>query len=117
VLAERAHEYFEHADGNYFMTRVCTVRPDKRQVIPAVTHVDGTARVQAVERETLPLYWKLIKSFGDLTGVPVVLNTSFNVRGQPIVNTPTDAVETFLTTALDALCCGNYLVTRTGEHD
>jgi carbamoyltransferase len=117
VRAERAHEYFEHADGNYFMTRVCTVRPDKREIIPAVTHVDGTARVQAVERETLPLYWKLIKSFGDLTGVPVVLNTSFNVRGQPIVNTPTEAVETFLTTALDALCCGNYLVTRTGEHD
>jgi carbamoyltransferase len=117
VLAERAPEYFEHADGNYFMTRVCAVRADKREIIPAVTHVDGTARVQVVERETLPLYWKLIKSFGDLTGVPVVLNTSFNVRGQPIVNTPQEAVETFLATALDALCCGNYLVTRTGEHD
>jgi carbamoyltransferase len=116
VLAERAHEYFERADGNYFMTRVCAVRADKREIIPAVTHVDGTARVQAVERETLPLYWKLIKTFGDLTGVPVVLNTSFNVRGQPIVNTPTEAVETFLATTLDALCCGNYLVTRTGEH-
>jgi carbamoyltransferase len=117
VLAERAPEYFDNARGNYFMTRVCTVRADKRQVIPAVTHVDGTARVQLVERETLPLYWKLIKTFDELTGVPVVLNTSFNVRGQPIVNTPEEAVETFLSTALDALVCGNCLITRTGEND
>jgi carbamoyltransferase len=117
VLAERAPEYFDDARGNYFMTRVCAVRAEKRQAIPAVTHVDGTARVQTVERETLPLYWKLIKTFDELTGVPVVLNTSFNVRGQPIVNTPQEAVETFLATALDALVCGNYIVTRSGEKD
>ncbi|MDQ3907425.1 MAG: carbamoyltransferase [Acidobacteriota bacterium] len=115
VLAERADEYFERARGNYFMTRVCDVLPDKRNVIPAVTHVDGTARVQTVGREELPLYWRLIKTFGDLTGVPVVLNTSFNVRGQPIVNTPTEAVDTFLSTALDALVCGGYVVTRPNE--
>jgi carbamoyltransferase len=112
VLAERALEYFEHARGNFFMTRVCDVRPEKRQMIPAVTHVDGTARVQTVERETLPLYWKLIARFDELTGVPVILNTSFNVRGQPIVNTPHEAVETFLRTSLDALICGDYLVAR-----
>ncbi|MDT7541204.1 MAG: carbamoyltransferase [Acidobacteriota bacterium] len=117
VLAERAPEYFDDARGNYFMTRVCPVRADKREVIPAVTHVDGTARVQTVERETSPLYWKLIKIFSELTSVPVVLNTSFNVKGQPIVNTPSEAVETFLATALDALVCGNYLITRNGESD
>jgi carbamoyltransferase len=112
VLAERADEYFERARGNHFMTRVCGVRPDRRRAIPAVTHVDGTARVQTVERDVLPLYWNLIRSFEELTGVPVVLNTSFNVKGQPIVNTPAEAVETFLSTALDALVCGGYVITR-----
>lgn len=112
ILAERADEYFEHARGNYFMTRVCQVRAEKREVIPAVTHVDGTARVQTVERDELPLYWTLIARFDELTNVPVVLNTSFNVRGQPIVNTPQEAIETFLRTSLDALICGGYLITQ-----
>jgi carbamoyltransferase len=114
VLAERADEYFEHAGRNPFMTRVCPVRREMRDSIPAVTHADGTARVQTVERETDPLYWNLIDAFGELTGVPVVLNTSFNVRGQPIVNTPREAAETFLSTSLDALVCGNYLALRPG---
>jgi carbamoyltransferase len=112
VLAERAGEYFEHANSNPFMTRVCPVRPEMRDCIPAVTHVDGTARVQTVERATNRLYWNLIDSFRELTDVPVVLNTSFNVKGQPIVNTPTEAAETFLRTSLDALVCGNYLALR-----
>jgi carbamoyltransferase len=112
VLAEYAEEYFEHARANPFMTRVCAVREAMRDIIPAVTHVDGTARVQTVERAELPLYWKLIDAFRELTGVAVVLNTSFNVKGQPIVNTPAEACETFLQTALDALVCGNYLINR-----
>lgn len=112
VIAGRAGEYFEHAGANPFMTRVCPVRPEMRDVIPAVTHVDGTARVQTVERESCPLYWNLIDAFRELTGVPVVLNTSFNVKGQPIVNTPAEAAETFLRTSLDALVCGNYLALR-----
>jgi carbamoyltransferase len=116
VLAERADEYFDYARGNFFMTRVCPVREPKREIIPAVTHVDGTARVQTVERETLPLYWNLINSFAELTGVPVVLNTSFNVKGQPIVNTPAEAVETFQQTALDALVCGGYLITHPDDN-
>jgi carbamoyltransferase len=116
VLAGRADEYFEGARGNFFMTRVCPVREAKREIIPAVTHVDGTARVQTVEREQLPLYWDLINSFAELTNVPVVLNTSFNVKGQPIANTPTEAIETFLQTALDALVCGSYLITRPGDN-
>jgi carbamoyltransferase len=117
VLAERAGEYFDDAHGNYFMTRVCNVRAEKRPLIPAVTHLDGTARVQTVERETLPLYWKLIERFNDLTGVPVILNTSFNIKGQPIVNTPHEALETFLQTSLDALICGSYLITRPNGED
>ena len=112
VLAERADEYFEHARHNPFMTRVCPVRAERRETIPAVTHVDGTARVQTVERRDCPLYWNLIDAFGELTGVPVVLNTSFNVKGQPIVNTPKEAADTFLSTSLDALVCGNYLALR-----
>jgi carbamoyltransferase len=112
VLAERAGDFFEHASPNPFMTRVCPVRPQMRSIIPAVTHVDGTARVQTVERETCPLYWNLIDAFRELTDVPVVLNTSFNVKGQPIVNTPAEAAETFLNTSLDALVCGNYLALR-----
>jgi carbamoyltransferase len=112
VLAERAPEYFEDAASNPFMTRVCNVRAHAREVIPAVTHVDGTARVQTVERASHPLYWKLIDYFRELTGVAVVLNTSFNVKGQPIVNTPAEACETFLQTALDALVCGGYLINR-----
>lgn len=112
VLAERADEYFEYARANPFMTRVCPVRPEMRERIPAVTHVDGTARVQTVERGASPLYWNLIEAFRELTDVPVVLNTSFNVRGQPIVNTPAEAAETFLSTSLDALVCGNYLALR-----
>jgi carbamoyltransferase len=114
VLAEHADDYFEHARPNPFMTRVCPVRHDKRGSIPAVTHVDGTARVQTVERAESPLYWNLIDAFRELTGVPVVLNTSFNVKGQPIVNTPAEAAETFLRTSLDALVCGNYLALRPG---
>ncbi|MCA1630748.1 MAG: carbamoyl transferase, partial [Acidobacteria bacterium] len=114
VLAERADEYFEHARANPFMTRVCPVRSEMRERVPAVTHADGTARVQTVERAECPLYWSLIDAFGELTGVPVVLNTSFNVRGQPIVNTPAEAAETFLSTSLDALVCGNHLALRPG---
>ncbi|MCA1815108.1 MAG: hypothetical protein LC746_01640 [Acidobacteria bacterium] len=117
ALAERAAEFFDDARGNFFMTRVCNVRPDKRAVVPAVTHVDGTARVQTVEREQLPLYWRLINSFAELTDVPVVLNTSFNVKGQPIVNTPEEACDTFQRTALDALVCGNQLITRRDRSD
>ena len=87
-------------------------RSEKRPVIPAVTHVDGTARLQTVSKSVNPLYWQLIWQFGELTGVPVVLNTSFNVLGEPIVNTPAEAVETFLKTDLDALICGNRLVVK-----
>ena len=88
------------------------VRPEKRGVIPSVTHVDGSARPQTVEKEINPLYWNLINEFGKRTGVPVLMNTSFNLRGEAIVNTPTDAVRTFFSSGMDALVIGSYLVEK-----
>src|SRR5580698_6055893 len=87
MMAERAHEYVESATDSPFMILTAQVRAEKRGVIPAVTHADGSARPQTVEREVNPLYWNLIERFDKLTGVPVVMNTSFNLRGEPIVAT------------------------------
>src|ERR1039458_5918898 len=96
MLKEVAGEYLEHACDSPFMILTNPVRPEKRSIIPSVTHVDGSARPQTVEKDINPLYWNLINEFGKRTGVPVVMNTSFNLRGEAIVNTPTDAVRTFL---------------------
>ena len=114
VLEENANDFFHCTSKVPFMTEVYDVREEKKIIIPAVTHVDGTARLQTVSKSVNPLYWNLIKQFGERTGVPVVLNTSFNVKGQPIVNTPTEAMETFLKTDIDALICGNFLVAKNG---
>ena len=92
------------------------VRPQKRTEIPAPTHVDGTARLQTVSRRTNPKYWSLIDAFREETGVPVVLNTSFN-ENEPIVNTPEQAIECFLRTKMDVLVLGNYLVAKEPEQD
>jgi carbamoyltransferase len=114
VLKERADEFFEmKGQESPFMLLVPPVKMDKRSVIPAVTHADGTGRVQTVTRETNEKYYDLIREFGELTGVPVLLNTSFNVRGEPIVCTPKDAVNCFLKTGLDYLVMGNMLVAKT----
>lgn len=112
VLEERAKEFFIYPKPVPFMTEVCPVREEKKAVIPAVTHVDGTARVQTVSKTSNPLFYDLIGRFGELTGVPVVLNTSFNVKGDPIVNTPEQAVTTFLKTDIDALVIGNFLALK-----
>jgi len=88
-----------------------TVRPEKRAMIPAPTHVDGTGRLQTVSRRTNPLYWALIKEFEKLTGVPVVLNTSFN-ENEPIVLQPQEAIDCFRRTRMDALVMGNYLIEK-----
>lgn len=112
MLAESAHEYIESATDSPFMILTAQVRPEKRSVIPSVTHVDGSARPQTVERDVNPLYWKLIHEFGQRTGVPVVMNTSFNLRGEPIVCTPTDAIRTFFSSGLDALVIGSYVVEK-----
>ena len=112
MLKEVAEEYLEHACDSPFMILTNPVRPEKRDVIPSVTHVDGSARPQTVEKEISPLYWNLINEFGKRTGVPVLMNTSFNLRGEAIVNTPTDAIRTFFSSGMDALVIGSYLVEK-----
>jgi carbamoyltransferase len=109
---EAAGEYLESATDSPFMILTAQVRPEKRSIIPAVTHVDGSARPQTVEKEINPLYWRLIDEFGKRTGVPVVMNTSFNLRGEAIVHTPTDALRTFFSSGTDALIIGNFLVEK-----
>jgi len=112
VKKEAAGEYLESATDSPFMILTAQVRPEKRGVIPSVTHVDGSARPQTVEKEINPLYWRLIDEFGKSTGVPVILNTSFNLRGEAIVHTPTDAIRTFFSSGMDALVIGSFLVEK-----
>lgn len=112
VLAERASAYFEGCTDAPFMIVTFPVREEKREVIPAVTHVDGTARVQTVTRSANPRYWTLLKEFEALTGVPVLMNTSFNLKGEPIVCTPHDAVRTFYSSGLDFLVMDDFIVAK-----
>jgi carbamoyltransferase len=117
VVAECATKYFEldQASPQYpsrYMLYVTPVRTEHRTALPAITHVDGTARVQVVLREHNPLYYDLIERFGRATGVPVLLNTSFNLRGEPIVNTPENAFSTFSRSEMDCLVLGNFLIEK-----
>jgi carbamoyltransferase len=114
VARERIGEYFEPATEDPFMLFVAHVREDRADTIPAVRHVDGTARLQSVNREDSPLYHALIERFRERTGSGVVINTSFNTLGRPIVCSPADALECFYTTPLDALCIGPFLVRKGG---
>lgn len=109
---EAAAEYLESATDSPFMILTAQVRPEKRSVIPSVTHVDGSARPQTVEKEINPLYWRLIDEFGKRTGVPVIMNTSFNLRGEAIVHTPTDAIRTFFSSGMDVLVMGSFVVEK-----
>jgi|HubBroStandDraft_1064217.scaffolds.fasta_scaffold04018_2 carbamoyltransferase len=109
---EAAAEYLESAENSPFMILTAQVRAEKRGVIPSVTHVDGSARPQTVEKEINPLYWRLIDEFGKRTGVPVIMNTSFNLRGEAIVHTPTDAIRTFFSSGMDALVIGSFLLEK-----
>ena len=111
VKAEKASEYFDIRQPSPFMTIIVPVRSDKRDVIPAVVHVDGTARPQTVDESVNPRYWKLLDRFEDLTGVPVLLNTSFNIQ-EPIVCTPREALATFVRSGVDALALGDYWITH-----
>lgn len=110
ILEEFASEYFELEVPSPFMLLVAKVK--KPDVIPAVTHVDGTGRIQTVSKKSNPLYYELIKEFYAKTNVPVLINTSMNVRGEPIVNTPEQAFSMMLKTDMDALVMGNYLITK-----
>ena len=112
VLEEDVEDYFHFSGASPYMSFVCRVRDEKKLTIPAVTHVDGTARIQTVSRKHNPKYWNLIDEFRALTGVPIVLNTSFNVKGEPIVCTPEDAVQCFLNTDIDYLVIGDIICSR-----
>ncbi|MGN6674837.1 MAG: carbamoyltransferase family protein, partial [Thermomicrobiales bacterium] len=115
VLEEEAGEWFAGADVSPFMLFVYDVRPERAAQIPAVRHVDGTARIQTVNRAQHPLYYDLLQAFQQCTGVPVLVNTSFNTRGEPIVCTPRDAIECFWTSPLDALVIGSFLLRKAGQ--
>jgi carbamoyltransferase len=117
VIVEAADRYFDlneparHYPAR-FMLYVVKVKPGQEDVLPAITHVDGTARLQTVHSQESPLYHKLIRGFGDATGVPVILNTSFNLKGEPIVTTPAQAHSTFMRSGMDALVLGNAIVSK-----
>jgi carbamoyltransferase len=111
ILAEASSEWFEKSHPSPFMTMAYSVRPEKRDKIPAPTHVDGTGRLQTVTKTANPRYWKLIKEVERQTGVPVVLNTSFN-DNEPIVCKPQEAIDCFLRTQMDALVLGDFLITK-----
>ncbi len=109
ILEEDTGIYFENTYPSPFMLLVYKVKEDKRETIPAVTHVDNTGRLQTVSKKVNPIYWNLINEFKKLTGISVILNTSFNIKGEPIVCTPQDAINTFLKTGIDYLAIGNFL--------
>ncbi len=115
VLEEEAADWFVGAGVSPFMLFVHDVRPEKADLIPAVRHVDGTARIQTIRRDQNPRYYDLLRAFHARTGVPVLVNTSFNTRGEPVVCTPRDAVESFWTSPLDALVIGSFLVEKPGR--
>jgi carbamoyltransferase len=113
VLESDVNEYFETGGESYvqrFMLMTYPVKKEKRTIIPAVTHEDGSSRIQAVIKDQNPRYYNLIEKFKKKTGVGVVLNTSFNLKGEPIVNSPKDAIKTYLNSGLDLLVLGNYIV-------
>lgn len=111
ILSEHVGEWFEHDGDVPFMMQVYQIRDGKRPLIPAVTHVDGSGRLQTVHRETNPRYWQLIESFREITGVPMLLNTSFN-ENEPVVCKPIEALDCFLRTEMDVLVMGNWSVSR-----
>lgn len=116
MLEEAAPRYFGDAVISPYMTLVLPVTPSRRDEIPAVVHVDGTARPQTVSKATEPLYWELLREFERAAGVPVLLNTSFNIQ-EPIVCTPEQAVSTFLRSSVDALVMENVWVPHPGSRE
>ncbi len=117
VIEEQTDQYFALPDPmrHYparFMLYVVDVKEEKRAVLPAITHVDGTGRLQTVSRRSNPKYYDLIQKFGESTGVPVVLNTSFNLKGEPIVNTPEEAFSTFSRCGMDVLVLDHCIIRK-----
>lgn len=115
VLRHAVSTYFEQDVFSPFMMHVVKIKPQWRDRLPAITHVDGTGRLQSIDRETNPLYFDLIEAFGRLSGIPIVLNTSFN-ENEPIVDTPDQALQCFLRTGMDALCLGQFVLAKPEHH-
>ena len=116
VCVDDAKKYFEY-EGEItlaadFMLMVYPIKKEYRKMIPAVTHVDGTGRLQTIRKKQNPVYYKLIKEFGKLSGIPIMINTSFNIRGEPIVCTPEDAYKCMMGTGIDYLVLENFLIRR-----
>jgi carbamoyltransferase len=114
ILEEAVSDWFEENDAVPFMMQVFQIKEKKRSEIPAVTHVDGSGRLQTVSKQTNPLYHRLISIFADSTGVPMVLNTSFN-ENEPVVCTPGQALDCFLRTQMSVLVLGNRFISRPGN--
>ncbi|MEL0021924.1 MAG: carbamoyltransferase C-terminal domain-containing protein, partial [Rickettsiales bacterium] len=111
VLAERVQDYFDIEGPSPVMLREGRVNVD---TLPGITHIDGSARVQTVARGDNQRYYDLIKRFGELSGIPVILNTSYNLAGEPIVESPADAIRSFLASRMRVLFIGDYIATRPG---
>jgi len=112
IMEEYAHEYLSTNYEDRYMITACNVKNEKRNVIPAVMHVDGTCRPQLISRQINRRFWELLDNFRQYTGVPVLLNTSFNIKGEPIVCSPRDAIKCFFDTGLDLLCIGDFIVSK-----
>jgi carbamoyltransferase len=112
VTVEAKDRYFDIIGESPVMLKVCPVKPQMRDLLPAITHVDGSARLHSVSKLTNPLFHDLLEKFGALTGTPVLLNTSFNIQGEPIIESPEDAIRCFFSTGLDALVVGSFLITK-----
>ena len=111
ILLEATDEYFEKSHPDPFMLKVYSIKQSKRNIIPAVTHIDGSGRLQTVNKNDNPRYWKLLKAFEKITGVPVLLNTSFN-ENEPMVCNPEEAIRCFVRANIDILVLGNHIVMR-----
>jgi len=112
ILEEYYDEYFDTKFSSPFMILSFPVKKEKKDLIPSAIHVDGTARPQSVSKKVNPFYWELINEFYKKTGVPSVINTSFNLKGEPIVCSPYDAIRTFYTSGLDCLMINSFLITK-----
>jgi carbamoyltransferase len=115
ILEERGADFFERYRPSPFMLHVLEIKEPMRSVIPACSHVDGTGRLQSVSRETNPDFYAVIQRFDELTGVPVVLNTSFNLRGEPMVHRPGEAVADYLRSEMDSLVLGSFVTDKSGH--
>jgi carbamoyltransferase len=112
IKLESVHEYFETDEPAPFMLRVHRFKPEMGEKVPAVTHVDNTGRVQTIDRKINRRFWNVIDEFEGLTGIPIILNTSFNIQGEPIVCTPDDAISCFLGTDIDVLILGDFIAEK-----